>query len=79
MIDYDEAKMILEECDKNIENLDIDKLLNMQHGIYSNYISSLIVKLVLAYGLKNDTIRKIKISDYDKDLNNIIIIKTIKV
>lgn len=69
MISYDEAKMILEECDNNIENLDVEKLLNMQHGIYSNYISSLIVKLVLAYGLKNDTIRKIKITDYDENLN----------
>lgn len=69
MISYDEIKMILEECDNNIENLDVEKLLNMQYGIYSNYISSLIVKLVLAYGLKNDTIRKIKITDYDENLN----------
>lgn len=73
MIDYDEAKMILEECDKNIENLDVEKILNAQHGVYSNYISSLIVKLVLAYGLKNDTIRKMEITDYDENLNCIII------
>lgn len=73
MIDYNEAKMILEECDKNIENLDVEKMLNTQHGVYSNYISSLIVKFVLAYGLKNDTIRKMKITDYDENLNCIII------
>lgn len=53
MISYDEAKMILQECDKNIENVDIEKFLDMKHGVYSNYISSLIVKFVLAYGLKN--------------------------
>lgn len=71
MISYDEAKMILQECDKNIENVDIEKLLDMKHGVYSNYISSLIVKFVLAYGLKNDTIRKMKITDYDENLNSI--------
>lgn len=73
MIDYNEAKMILEECNKNIENLDVEKFLEMQHGVYSNYISSLIVKLVLAYGLKNDTIRKMKITDYDENINCITI------
>ena len=71
MISYDEAKMILKECDKNIENLDVEKFLELRHGVYSNYISSLIVKFVLAYGLKNDTIRKIKITDYDDNLNSI--------
>lgn len=73
MIDYDDAKMILEECNKNIENVDVEKILDVQHGVYSNYISSLIVKFVLAYGLKNDTIRKMKITDYDENLNYIII------
>lgn len=71
MISYDEAKIILQECDKNIENVNIEKLLDMKHGVYSNYISSLIVKFVLAYGLKNDTIRKMKITDYDENLNSI--------
>ncbi len=36
-----------------------------EKGVYSNYISSLMVKLVLLYGLKNDAIRKLKIKDYN--------------
>lgn len=42
-------------------------------GVYSSYISSLIVKLVLAYGLKNEAIRKLKIKDYNDQLNDLII------
>ena len=41
------AEKILEECDKIIDGIDIEKILSKEKGVYSNYISSLITKLVL--------------------------------
>lgn len=67
------AKKILEECDKLIDGIDIEKLLKKEKGVYSNYISSLIIKLVLLYGLKNEAIRKLKIRDYNDQLNDLVI------
>lgn len=67
------AKKILEECDKLIDSIDIEKLLKKEKGVYSNYISSLIIKLVLLYGLKNEAIRKLKIRDYNDQLNDLVI------
>lgn len=67
------AEKILKECDKLIDGIDIEKILRKDRGGYSSYISSLIVKLVLAYGLKNEAIRKLKIKDYNDQLNDLII------
>lgn len=67
------AEKILKECDKLIDGIDFEKILKKDRGAYSNYISSLIVKLVLAYGLKNEVVRKLKIKDYNDQLNDILI------
>ncbi len=67
------AKKVLEECNKIIDGIDSKKILRKEKGVYSNYISSLIVKLVLLYGLKNEAIRKLKIKDYNDQLNDLII------
>ena len=67
------AEKILEECDKIIDGIDVEKILRKEKGVYSNYISSLITKLVLVYGLKNDAIRKLKMKDYNDQLNDLII------
>ena len=67
------AEKVLEECNKLIDGIDIEKILRKEKGVYSNYISSLIVKLVLIYGLKNEAIRKLKIKDYNDRLNDLII------
>ena len=67
------AEKILKECDKLIDGIKIEKILRKDRGVYSNYISSLIVNLVLAYGLKNEAIRKLKIKDYNDQLNDLII------
>lgn len=67
------AEKILGECNKLIDGIDIKKILRKEKGVYSNYISSLIVKLVLIYGLKNEAIRKLKIKDYNDQLNDLII------
>lgn len=67
------AEKVLEECNKLIDGIDIEKILRKEKGVYSNYISSLIVKLVLIYGLKNEAIRKLKIKDYNDQLNDLII------
>lgn len=57
-IEREMADKILKECDKLIDGIDIEKVLRKEKGVYSNYISSLIIKLVLLYGLKNEAIRK---------------------
>lgn len=67
------AEKVLEECNKLIDGIDIEKILRKEKGAYSNYISSLIVKLVLLYGLKNEAIRKLKIKDYNDQLNDLTI------
>lgn len=72
-IEREMAEKILKECDKLIDGTDIEKILRKDKGAYSYYISSLIVKLVLAYGLKNEAIRKLKIKDYNAQLNDLII------
>lgn len=72
-IDEEMAKKILKECDLLIDTVDLEGLLMRKKGVYSNYVSSLITKLVVLYGLKNDAIRKLKINDYDEQLNDLTI------
>jgi len=72
-IDGEMAKKLLKECDKLIDNVDIEKILKKEKGVYSNYISAIMIKLVLLYGLKNEAIRKLKIKDYNDQLNDLTI------
>lgn len=72
-IDNYMAKKVLRFCDNTIDGVQITEVLKRKKGAYSNYISAIIVKLVLLYGLKNDTIRSIGIEDYDEPLNSLII------
>lgn len=72
-IEEEMAKNILQECDRLIDGVNIEKLLKKEKGVYSNYVSSLIVKLVLLYGLKNEAIRRLKIKDYNDQLNDLTI------
>ncbi len=72
-IEEEIAKKILKECDELINCVDIERILRKEKGVYSNYISSLMVKLVLLYGLKNEAIRGLKIKDYNDQLNDLII------
>lgn len=65
--------MILKQCDKIIDEIDVQEILVKKKGVYSNYISSLIVKLVLLYGLQNDVIRKLEIDNYNAQLNTLAI------
>lgn len=72
-IDDVTAKKILSECDNLINRVNVEKVLKKEKGVYSNYISALMVKMVLLFGLKNDAIRKIKVKDYNDQLNDLII------
>ncbi len=72
-IDREMAERILKECDKLIDSVDFERIFKKEKGVYSNYVSSLMVKFVLLYGLKNDAIRKLKIDDYNAQLNDMII------
>lgn len=72
-IEEEVAKRTLRECDKLIDGIDIERILKREKGVYSNYISAIIIKLVLLYGLKNEAIRRLKIKDYNDQLNDLII------
>lgn len=68
----DEAKKLLNICNNKIDNATIDEVINgAVNGNFSAYMSSLISKLVLLYGTKNNCINELKISDYDCKLNKI--------
>ena len=74
-VDKDVAKEILNRCNQLIDDVDIEDVLMKKKGVYSNYISALMVKLVLLYGLRNDVIRKLKLGDYNIDLNKLTVNK----
>ncbi len=67
------ARNILNQCDQIINNISIDEIFERKKGVYSNYISAIIVKLVLLYGFRNDVIKKLEIGDYDENLNKLTV------
>jgi len=67
------ARNILHQCDQIINGVNMDEVVARKRGSYSNYISAIIVKLVLLYGFRNDVIKKIEIGDYDKSLNKLVV------
>ena len=64
------ALSLIHICDEKLDNADFDKLIN-GNGVFSNYISALILKFVLLYGLSINTIREISINDYDSRFGKI--------
>lgn len=67
-----EARKLLNICNSKIDNATIDIIMNGAiNGKFSAYISSLISKLVLLYGTKNNCINELEILDYDSKLNKL--------
>ena len=69
-INSEMALSLIHICDEKLDNADFDKLIN-GNGVFSNYISALISKFVLLYGLSINTIREISINDYDSRFGKI--------
>lgn len=69
------AKEILNRCNQLIDDVRFEEILAKKKGVYSNYISAIMIKLVLLYGLRNDVIRKLKIEDYNIELNKLTVNK----
>lgn len=68
----EEAKKLLNICNNRIDNANIEVIMNgANNGSFSAYISSIISKLVLLYGIKNGSVNELAISDYDYDLNKL--------
>lgn len=62
----DEARKLIAVCDRRLENVKITDLMNgMNNGVFSGYISALISKIVLFYGLSNKSIVNLRYRDYD--------------
>lgn len=67
-----EARKLLNICNSRIDNATIDIIVNgAVNGKFSAYMSSLISKLVLLYGTKNNCINELEILDYDSKLNKL--------
>lgn len=61
-----EAKILVDICNKRLENPQLYDLINgKNNGVFSGYISALISKMVLYYGLSNKTIANLRFRDYD--------------
>ena len=74
-IDDIKASMLISQCDAAIsvgENTDIQTL-RIENGVFTLYVSAIITKLVLLVALKNQRIVDKKLSDYDDELNEILI------
>ena len=73
-INSEMALSLIHICDEKLDNADFDKLINGNgNGVFSNYISALISKFVLLYGLSINTIREISINDYDSRFGKMFI------
>ena len=70
-ISNEQAKQFVALCDEKLNATDEEILSGYYTGVFSNYISSLIDKIILLYGIKNNVIEEIKITDYNSTLNKI--------
>lgn len=70
----DECDKLIKLCNKRLDEYSIDEIINgYNNGIYTSYISSLIVKFVLLFGIKNQVVLELDTKSYDCELNKIII------
>lgn len=69
-----EAKKLIVACDRRLEDINLTDLVNgVNNGVFSGYISALISKMVLFYGLSNKSIVNLKYRDYDDVFRKITI------
>lgn len=67
-----EAERLVNACNKKLEIKDDLEIVNgYYNGVFANYISSLICKIILLYGTKNNVINEMKITDYNSELNKL--------
>lgn len=66
-----EAEELLNACNQKLTANDEEILNGYYNGIFANYISSLVCKIILLYGTKNSVINELKITDYREDINKL--------
>jgi hypothetical protein len=73
-ITQDECDMLIKKCNSYIGTSD-EELLggDVYNKNYSKFLSSIILKFVLAFGLSSDTLNKLTLADYNSDLNSVMI------
>ena len=70
----DECERLIKLCNEKLDEPSIDAILNgYNNGVYTSYISSLITKCVLLFGIKNQVIIELDTKSYDCVLNKIVI------
>lgn len=73
IISDDMFEIVLKACDEVLNEFDLEQMLAKDPNEHNNpvqmYISSLITKLVLFVGLKNQVITNLSINDYNSELN----------
>lgn len=68
----EEATRLLNRCDYYIGEMDIQSIEDSSNnGKYSYYISSIISKMVLLFGIKNGYISTLQLKDYDEQYNKL--------
>lgn len=68
----DECELLIKACDEKINKVPIENIiLGENNGVYSYFISSVITKLVLFSGIKNNVIIKLGLEQYDDLLNKL--------
>lgn len=73
IISDDMFEIVLNSCDEVLNDYNLEQMLAKDPNEYNNpvqmYISSLITKLVLFVGLKNQVLTSLAVDDYDSELN----------
>ena len=73
-LDEEAARRIVDRCNEIINLANYDELINGKwDGTFSAYVSALISKLVLCFGMSNKTIRELKAADYNSTNGRIVI------
>ncbi len=67
----EQAREFISLCDEMLSMSDDEILDGHTNGDFSNYISSLICKIIILYGTKNNVINNIKLDDYNPALNKL--------
>ena len=71
-----EYTQLVQLCNEKIDGpTDEEVLRGKNNGVYTSYISSIVIKFVLLFGTRNRELSEIMVDDYNRELNKITIRK----
>lgn len=67
-LNEEQAKMIVDACNRYLDEFNFENIFEgKRNGAFSRYISAILCKLVLCFGVSNKTIRNLVLEDYERD------------